>query len=203
MAYATHPSTTCGQPLGVSRCSRQALPCRLRPWRCLPPASTSPASTMGGSDCPAAILPPLPLRLVGSSFGNDRALPSSNASNSMTCRGLRPRRGADTLTATACRTAGFGVNDPLARRKKRFRGSIPSLALRPIICLSFGSAQFVASLCSKFRSGPVVSLWPGWIIQLVRISFTWRTVYRFVGTGGERVIPGGWSAQGLPSPPVC
>ncbi|MBN1815823.1 MAG: hypothetical protein JW828_00590, partial [Sedimentisphaerales bacterium] len=27
----------------------------------------------------------------------------------------------------------------------------------------------------KFRSGPLVRLWPGWIIQLAHISFTWRT----------------------------
>jgi hypothetical protein len=95
---------------------------------------------MSWSDCPAAILPPVPLRLVGSFFGNDRTLPSSGASNSMTCRGLRPRRGADTLTGSACRTAGFRGNHPLARRdRKRSRGSIPSLPLRPIIC--FPSAQ--------------------------------------------------------------
>ncbi len=140
-------------------------------------ARNHPASTMSWSDCLAAILPPPPLRLVGSFCGSGQALPSSDASNSMTCRGLRPRRGEDILTDSGCRTAGFRENHPLAHRERmRFRGSIPSLALRPIICYRSGSAQFVTSLCSEFCSGLVVSLWPGWMVQLVRTSFTWRTI---------------------------
>ena len=45
----------------------------------------------------------------------------------------------------------------------------------PITRHPFGFTQFVTSLHAKFCSGPVVSLWPGWIVQLICISLAWRT----------------------------
>ena len=40
---------------------------------------------------------------------------------------------------------------------------------------SLGFTQFVTSLNAKVRSGPGVSLWPGWIVQLIHTSLTWRS----------------------------
>ena len=87
----------------------------------------------------------------------------------------------------ACRTAGFQEMKPLAlRRRSAFRGSIPSLALWLINRHLFGFTQFVTSLYAKFCSDLVVSLWPGWIVQLICISLPWRThrcVSRNAGEG--------------------
>jgi len=80
------------------------------------------------------------------------------------------------LTHAAMLTSG--TTNPSPNAMKSFRGSIPSLALWSITCLSSGSAQFVTSLCSEFSSGLVVSLWPGWIVQLVCTSLAWHTVVR-------------------------
>ena len=45
---------------------------------------------------------------------------------------------------------------------------------KPAFPSGFSTIRYLLA-CSEFRSGPVVSLWPGWIVQLIRISLTWRT----------------------------
>jgi hypothetical protein len=58
---------------------------------------------------------------------------------------------------------------------EELRGSIPSLALWPIIRHPFGFTQFVTSLRAKFCSGLVANLWPGRIARLICISLSWHT----------------------------
>ena len=60
-------------------------------------------------------------------------------------------------------------------RFDKFRGSLPSLALWLAIRLSLNFVHIVSSAHIKFRSGPVASLWPGWIVQLIHSSFAWHT----------------------------
>ncbi len=117
------------------------------------------------------------LSLLEASVGSSMALPSSNADRWMTCHGLRPRPGpahspwARVLLASEHETLG-----PAATMK--------ITGLNTFTCVmadhppSFGFTQFVTSLCAKFCSGLVVSLWPGRIVRLICIGLSWRTSSR-------------------------
>ena len=103
------------------------------------------------------------------------ALPSPSVHCSMTCHGLRPRY---VSARSPCRVfrCWLPVDEHLGLvRLWRYFGA-QSLHLRladhP---LPSGSTGSVTLPCAEFRAGPVVSLWPGWFIQLAYLGFPWRT----------------------------
>jgi len=103
------------------------------------------------------------------------ALPSPSVHCSMTCHGLRPRY---VSTRSPCRVfrCWLPVHEHLGLVRLWNYFGAQSLHLRladhP---LPSGSTGSVALPCAEFRAGPVVSLWPGWFIQLVYLGFPWRT----------------------------
>ena len=103
------------------------------------------------------------------------ALPSPSVHCSMTCHGLRPRY---VSARSPCRVfrCWLPVHEHLGLVRLWNYFGAQSLHLRladhP---LPSGSTGSVTLPCAEFRAGPVVSLWPGWFIQLAYLGFPWRT----------------------------
>jgi hypothetical protein len=113
--------------------------------------------------------------LSAASLGNGLALPGSNINSSVARHGLRPRHVSmlSPLRAFLFRLQG---NETLGLRATRVISGLNTFTcVVADFLLHSGFMQFVTIPHTEFSTELVVSLYSGWIVQLINASFAWRT----------------------------
>jgi len=113
--------------------------------------------------------------LSAASRGIGLALPGSGINSSVTRHGLRPRH-VSTRSPYRVSLSRLQENETLGLRATWIISGLNTFTcVVADFLLHSGFMQNVTVLHAKFRTELVVSLYSGWIVQLVSASFAWRT----------------------------
>ena len=137
---------------------------------------------------PRTISSPL-LGLLMASREIGLALPGSNINNLTARRGLRPRHVSMHSPYRAYLFRLQSIKNLGLRATRNISGLNTFTCVTADDLLPSGFMQSVAVLHAEFRTELVVSLYSGWIVQLVYASFAWRTLCVFYPMGALREVP--------------